>query len=163
MKSLNFHTILKKTENGWNLLIHNRENIILQLIEYFTLSLDDKITEIWFDTKIKQVSENKTNPQLGYYHAEILQKALYGFQQAGYSDYDIDSIHFILKYKFHYELVYIPDEDTYQRMPLSLAEASKESMSEFIEKTIDFIQTELLTRVLTPEEYYGLKEKFSIK
>ena len=163
MKHLNFHTILRKTESGWNLLIHNRENILEQLIEYFTLSLDDKVTELWFDTTMKPKSEDKTNPQMGYYRAEILQKALYGYHQAGFNQYDIDDVHFILKYKYHYKLVYIPDEDNYQRMPISLARANRVDMSDFIDKCIQFIQEDLQTQVQTPDDYFQLRDTFNLE
>ena len=160
MRELRFLALLRKEGGAWDLRIPHRENVLTQLIEYFVRPLEEGVKEIWFEAILKPESRKKTSKQMGYYRAEVQNKALYGFRQAGYEEYDLDDAHYILRKKFYYKLTYDPDTGEYDRRPLSLENANSKEMSNFLKLAIPFIENDLGVKVLTSEEYKRHKRAF---
>lgn len=157
MSKIKFHIQFKK-HGDWDFEIVNKEAFKEIAIDKYVHSDIEGFT---LDCEGKLLSGAKTLSQLGYLHAEVLYKALLGYQAFGWNINTTEQAKFLLKEQigFHEEIQH-PNANYKQLRPRSFSEATKEETRLFIDEAIIFIQTELCMKVEDPETY---KKRMGIK
>jgi hypothetical protein len=154
MKQIKDIIILKKEDTRHVLIIPAERKIISQALEFFC-KIDGKyIDEITLEINIKKIQKKKTREQLGYLYASVL-PAIYDFlRESGYTCSE-DAMKDMLK--LHSEINWCSEVANYFtgeifKRPKSFALATREEMSEIIDKLIR-LAADFGIEVETPEDY----------
>jgi len=147
MSSVKIELTLKKDEKGVTLVMRNREFILSQCEQMFLKG----IHEVDLTAELKRQTK-PSNKQLAFYFREIIPKCVAGLKDAGYMGIDLSKAHDYLKDMFFCEILEGINSD-YIRIPRSLSTATSEELTEYIEKCITFITSELNVRIVSPDEY----------
>ena len=151
--------VIKKVREGkindfknWDILLPNSVKLKHDIL---TLFLKSKNTvEINLDIEVKNPYVSKTNKQLGYLHAAIY-KPIYQFYKEAGLDYSEEQIRNQIKMhpaiNFVDEL-YNPMDGVSERIPKSMADASKEEAMQHIDRLIIFC-AEIGLVIEEPEVY----------
>lgn len=121
--------------DNWVFFIEEEERVIHEIVEQWVRSEDAQ--EVMLEIRITSPFQQKTNKQLGYYFAEILQKITKGYQMYG-NEYNTDKVDEILVDNFLSEPLYDPINDDWYKIKIGKSKASKEQMSYFIDQCIRF-------------------------
>lgn len=105
----------------------------------------------------KKANDDKTNQQLAYYWGVILPTILKQLYADGYTkaDYTIYRLHTELKTMFFYDENILEKKEISIRVPKSLAEASKDSVKEYIDNIIIWASS---NGIIIPEPKEELKK-----
>lgn len=142
----------KDPEGNYRLNLLNSNTVIGKLVE---LNVKDynKFTEKFFDIVIRPVAVYKTNKQLGYWKAEVVAKAAWGFTTAGWQGMTEEKAEKMLKEMYLIETVLNTDTGEYKTFTKSLADATKEEMIDLIDKSVIFLSQELGVECEDPEDF----------
>lgn len=148
-----------KNDDSWNCWIANEHEFKELCVDKY---VNSDILGFTLECSGKLLSGAKTQSQLGYLHAEVLKKALIGYQTFGWNINNTEQAKYLLKEQigFHEEIEH-PESDIKELRQKSFAEATREETRLFIDQAIIFIEQELRMKVESPENYkkrMGIKE-----
>ena len=153
MKNIEGQCRLWKDPSGdYRLNLNNRGTIIGKLVELHVKNYDE-FKEKYFDIVIRPVAVYKTNKQLGYWKGEVVPKAAWGFETAGWLGMTEEKAEKMLKEMYFTETVTNSDTGEYKTLTKSLADATKEEMINLIDKSVIFLSSELGIKCEDPEEF----------
>lgn len=142
----------KDPDGDYRLNLNKSKTIIGKLVE-LNVKDYDKFKEKYFDIVIKPVAVYKSNKQLGYWKAEVVPKAAWGFETAGWQGMNEKKAEKMLKEMYLTESVMNTDTGEYKTLTKSLADATKEEMIDLIDKSVIFLSSELGVECEDPDEY----------
>lgn len=119
--------------DNWAFFLEDEERVINEIVEQWVRS--DNAQEVLLEVRITSPFQQKTSKQMGYYFAEVLPKLTRGYQMYG-NEYDSDKVDEILKLQFLSDAFYDPITDSWYRISKSKARASKDEMTEYLDKCI---------------------------
>jgi hypothetical protein len=147
----------QNSEGGFGIAVRDRDHFLKNLNREF--GVPPRGEEILIEATFEELKVFKTLPQMGYYRAEIQKKCAIGLTENGWNGVDEDIAHEFLKRRFFAKNMVNPETGEVFEDAKSLADASKEEMSEFIDNCIVFIETELGTYIQSPEEWLEEQRK----
>jgi hypothetical protein len=114
--------------------------------------------QVYMEVIIRRVQTGKTNPQLGYLHAEVLPKFYAWMLDHGDTSSDDEKKR---QLKLHPEVDFCERIENFftrkiERVPRSFSTATKEEMSAVIDKLVR-LAVDFGIEISTPEEYYSGK------
>jgi len=153
MKNVEGQCRLYKSPDGdYRLNLLNAKTVIGKLVEIYVRNYDE-FKEKFFDIVIRPVAVYKTNKQLGYWKAEVVAKAAWGFTTAGWQGMTEEKAEKMLKEMYLTETVLNTDTGEYKTFTKSLADATKEEMIDLIDKSVIFLSQELGVECEDPEDF----------
>jgi len=109
------------------------------------------------EVEIKEQQYSKTLQQLRYWKGPLLEVAYMGYRNLGYKLSGKEDAEFLLKMLFYYEEVEIFPLGRVQRKPKSLKDITKEDLIDLIDTTREFINDELGSHLMSPDEWLESK------
>ncbi len=153
MKKVEAQCRLWKTPDGdFRLNLLNANTVIGKLVEMHVKNFE-KFEKKFFDIDIKPVAEYKSNKQLGYWKAEVVPKAAWGFELAGWEGMNEEKAEKILKEKFFTETLTNPKTGEHKTIIKTLQDVTHEDMGVLIETSVMFISEDLGVECEDPEDY----------
>ena len=162
MKNVEGQCRLWKDPNGdYRLNLTKPQTVIGKLVE-LNVKNYDKFKEKYFDIVIRPVAIYKSNKQLGYWKAEVVPKAAWGFTTANWQDMTEEKAEKMLKEMYLTETVLNTDTGEYKTFTKSLADATKEEVADLINKSVIFLSSELGVECEDPDDFKkrNLKSNF---
>lgn len=154
--------VIREPDKTFTLMMKGRTSVLNQVLHYFVSNRnEDNFEYIDLSCVITKIAAFKTKPQLGYWHGEILPKAVIGYERSGYRNVSNGQAETWLKEMFFFEENTNELTGEIKKTPRSFEGATKEEMSEVIDQSILFIQEELGIEVETPEDYKKRMERLS--
>lgn len=150
MKSVNGTALLEVIDGELHLTLQDKRRVMNRIFDNI---MPKTAVMVELDVLFTKRTGDKSQPQMGYYRAEILPKIAAGFRDLGNQDVDEDVANEILKRKYFYRKVWNSLLGEFIHIPESLASASKERMSQLIDNAIIFGASELHVTIESPEEY----------
>jgi len=144
--------------DNWVLFIEEEERVIAEIVDQWVRS--DNAQEVLLEIRITSPFQQKTHKQMGYYFAEVLQKITKGYQMYG-NEYDTDKVDQILVNKYLSEPIYDPTTDTWDKIKIGKAKASKEQMSYFLDQCIRFASENFPEFPIEDPETYKRKHGYT--
>jgi len=151
MKKVTGIAILKRIKNSesWELKLPDEKRIISECLEQWHKTENAQAIELSFEIKSK--FQFKSGSQLGYIHAAIYPTIIRSFRDWGNESPESKLIELLKDQNDFTEVV--PDLDGCpRRIVKSLSTASKEEVSDFIDRLIRWAG-EWAIKIETPEEY----------
>lgn len=153
MKNVESQCRLWKDPSGdYRLNLNNVQTVIGKLVEFYVKDYNE-FKEKFFDIVIRPVAVYKTNKQLGYWKAEVVPKAVWGFTTVGWQGMTEEKAEKMLKEMYLTETVMNTDTGEYKTFTKSLADATKEEMINLIDKSVIFLSSELGIKCEDPDEF----------
>lgn len=118
-------------------------------------------SEVDIEINVTRVDLKRSRPQLNYFYSTLLPIVKQGLESIQGEVYNKDEVISFLKDKFFYEEVIV--DNKFQKLPLSLSNASKEEASKFISDVITFSEDILQLTVPQPTKEYKKKYGTSTK
>lgn len=141
----------RKVNETWDFEYPRREEFIEHIVSEYVHS---EIEAFTVESTNKKLSEAKTKSQLGYLHAEILEKALIGYGYLGWDVHHIEQIKPLIKQQIgFYEYIENTDTGFSHKQLKSFGSATKDELRIAIDSMILFIQEDLKQEVEDPDVY----------
>lgn len=122
--------------------------------EMFADVIARKAPEVPVEIEVKKYSRSKTTQQIRYVKGPLMQHLLNAFRQAGHDIANKEEAEYIAKINFYYRLYTNKDTGEQHKVPLSLANISKEDMTAFIENVRNYAEENLNYYMPSAEDYY---------
>lgn len=145
------HIQFRKINNTWDFTFPRRAEFIEHIVNECVHSDIEAFT---VESTNKKLSEAKTLSQLGYLHAEVLEKALIGYHALGWDVSHIEQIKPLIKQQIgFYEYIENIDTGFSHKQLKSFGSATKDETRIAIDIMIRFIQEDLKQEVEDPDAY----------
>lgn len=150
MKKVRAKVRITRSEGGWNIYFEDPKMVVYKCLAQW--KKDDNAYEILLEAEIKSPFQFKTNSQLGYLHACLL-PAFHDFALEAGNEWSQEQSKTQAKILMDFveERRSVVNGDVYYDVK-SFANASKEEVSEFIDKLIRFL-AEYGVAVESPYDY----------
>jgi hypothetical protein len=145
---VNVEAIYQNGTKGHSIVLICPDTVKKRLHDH--LDLHDKGGQWLLKGHLETMGKQKSPEQMGYYYAEVLPKALYGFIEAGYYTMTEYDAHEALKSMFFSDTVPNIKTGEILNIPRSLADADMDDLRQYIDKCIAFVENELQTPIDPP-------------
>jgi hypothetical protein len=149
--------VFRDKDGQWQMTLQGRPFALSQIVTFFRKK-DEEEFSVDVDFIRKRVS--KTLPQLGYVYGALYPALVNLYKVEGYRRADVGSMDALMRMNYFFEEFVNEETGQVFKIPKSIAQSTKEEMTEYIES---IIQHEFLEHfgvsAPDPKEYYGESKK----